>query len=104
MSVERFDEAAYSRTMRALAAPARFKILDLLRHGELSAGEIGSRIEQESSAVSFHLRTLLTAGIVRRKAQGRTHLYELVPAVFQPGDRRTRPDRIDLGYCRLEFP
>jgi len=99
-----FDEHAYSRTMRALAAPIRFKIISLLRGGELSVGEITSRIDGESTSISFHLRTLLSAGLIGREDRGRTHFYRLLPSIFRPGDRKTRPDRIDLGYCQLELP
>ena len=98
-----FDAQSYSRIMRALAAPVRFRIISLLRGGELSVGEIISQVDQESTSIPFHLRTLLTAGLVVREDRGRTHFYRLQPAVYQPGDRKTRPDRIDLGYCQIEF-
>ena len=49
-------------TMRALADPTRRGILELLRDGELTAGEISERFPMSNAAVSKHLAVLKEAG------------------------------------------
>jgi DNA-binding transcriptional ArsR family regulator len=65
----------------AIADPARREILELLRHGPRSAGDlaavIGDRFRISRPAVSRHLRVLRECGLVRDTLVGRRRLYDL---------------------------
>ena len=45
-------------TLRALADPTRREILNLLKAGRLSAGELGSHFDMTAAAISRHLSVL----------------------------------------------
>jgi DNA-binding transcriptional ArsR family regulator len=62
---------------RALADPTRRQILQDLRDGELSAGEIASRFAISGPSVSRHLAVLKAAGLVRDRRDGNRILYAL---------------------------
>jgi DNA-binding transcriptional ArsR family regulator len=72
--------AATARTtdpFDALGDPNRRQILELLRDGELSVGEIAEEMPISRPAVSRHLRLLKEAGLVREREVGVRHLYAL---------------------------
>ena len=56
--------------LRALADPSRVRILLLVRHMELSVGEIAAVLVQSQPRVSRHIRILDDAGLVRRAKEG----------------------------------
>lgn len=62
---------------RAMADRTRREILDYLRQGERTAGEIARRFTQSWPAISRHLRVLRTAGLVRDRKVGRERHYAL---------------------------
>lgn len=61
----------------AVADPIRRAILDLLREGERSAGELASRFPVSRPAVSRHLRVLRGAGLVQERRQAQSRRYSL---------------------------
>lgn len=61
----------------AVADGRRREILELLKRGERSAGEIARRFDVSWPAVSRHLRVLKEAGLVRERRQGRERYYAL---------------------------
>jgi DNA-binding transcriptional ArsR family regulator len=63
---------------KALADPTRRQILQDLRDGELSAGEIGSRFPISGPSVSRHLAILKAAGLVDERRDANRILYSLV--------------------------
>jgi DNA-binding transcriptional ArsR family regulator len=65
--------------MRALAEPRRRRILELVREGELTAGEIASAFEVSRPAVSQHLTVLRQAGLLAERRQGTKRLYRVRP-------------------------
>lgn len=67
------------RVFRALADPTRRQILQLLREGELAAGEIGSHFEMAAPSMSRHLGILNDAGLVRSRRDGNHIIYALEP-------------------------
>jgi DNA-binding transcriptional ArsR family regulator len=69
------DEAT---VFRALADPTRRQILQDLRDGELSAGEIASRFPITGPSVSRHLAILKAAGLIRERRDANRILYSLV--------------------------
>lgn len=63
--------------MQALATPSRLLILDRLRAGPCSVGELARAVAMEQSAVSHQLRLLRHLGLVVGRRQGRRRIYDL---------------------------
>ncbi len=69
---------------RTLGEPMRLRILDALRSGELSVGDLVDRTGGGQANISKHLQILLGAGLVSRRKAGTTVYYRLTdPTVFQ---------------------
>lgn len=64
-------------TFDVLAEPSRRDILDLLRDGERSVGELVERLSLSQPGVSKHLRVLREAGLVEVRPVGQRRMYEL---------------------------
>src|SRR5580698_4704038 len=62
-----------------LAEPHRRRILDLLREGERSAGDLVAAIGISQPGLSKHLRVLRDAGLVRATIDGQRRIYALRP-------------------------
>ena len=69
--------ALHDDVFRAVADPTRRRVLELLRAGPLSAGEIHRHFDMSQPAVSQHLRVLRNAGTVTVRRAGRHHVYAL---------------------------
>ncbi len=61
----------------ALSDPLRLRILDLLQHQELCVCELGDRLGVSQSKLSFHLKTLKEAELLRSRQAGRWIYYSL---------------------------
>jgi DNA-binding transcriptional ArsR family regulator len=70
------DESA--SVFKALADPTRRQILQDLREGELSAGEIASKFPIKGPSVSRHLAILKAAGLVDERRDANRIIYSLV--------------------------
>ena len=70
-------------TMRALSDPVRRQILELLKPGRLSAGEIGEKFPISGAAVSKHLSVLKEADLIRDSREGKFIYYELNTSVLE---------------------
>jgi DNA-binding transcriptional ArsR family regulator len=64
-------------TLQALATPSRLLILDRLREGPATVGELADAAGMEQSAVSHQLRLLRNLGLVDGVRQGRSIVYSL---------------------------
>jgi DNA-binding transcriptional ArsR family regulator len=62
---------------RALADPTRRGILDLLRGGQRTVGEIASNFPASRPAISKHLKLLRVAGLVVTRQQGTNRVCDL---------------------------
>jgi DNA-binding transcriptional ArsR family regulator len=62
---------------RALADPTRRQILQDLRGGELSAGDIAARFPIKGPSVSRHLSILKGAGLISERREANRILYSL---------------------------
>jgi len=62
-------------TLKAIAEPRRRQILELVREGELSAGEIAGHFDVTRPAISQHLGVLKEAGLVSERRNGTRRLY-----------------------------
>jgi ArsR family transcriptional regulator, arsenate/arsenite/antimonite-responsive transcriptional repressor len=66
----------------ALSDPIRLQVLELLRSQELCVCELCEQLETTQSKLSFHLKTLKEAGLVRARQEGRWIYYSLNLAQF----------------------
>jgi ArsR family transcriptional regulator, arsenate/arsenite/antimonite-responsive transcriptional repressor len=66
----------------ALSDPIRLRVLELLRSQELCVCELCEELEMTQSKLSFHLKTLKEAGLVRSRQEGRWIYYSLNLAQF----------------------
>jgi DNA-binding transcriptional ArsR family regulator len=64
-----------ARRFHVLSDPLRVRILDLLRDGELSVGEIAGQLEAGQQNISKHLNLLTEAGMLQRRKDGTRVLY-----------------------------
>lgn len=71
------------QTLRALADPTRREILNLLKKGRLSAGEIGEHFSVSTAAVSRHLSVLKEADLITDTREGKYIFYQLNASVLE---------------------
>lgn len=69
-----------------LADPTRRHLVETLRHGERSVGELVETVDIEQPGVSRQLAILQDAGFVVVRPDGRRRLYRLRPEPFQELD------------------
>ncbi len=70
-------------TLKALSDPIRREILNLLKGGRMSAGDIVDRFEVTGAAISRHLSVLKEADLIRDKREGKYIYYELNASVLE---------------------
>lgn len=87
--------------LSALAEPNRMNIVELLRDGPLTVGEIADRLGIRQPQASKHLKVLSDSGIVEVKAEANRRIYKLRPEPFHTFDswvnsfRRVMEERFD---------
>ena len=69
--------------MRALSDPVRRDILNLLKKGRMSAGEICDHFDITGAAISRHLSLLKDADLIRDTREGKFIYYELNASVLE---------------------
>ena len=80
-------------TFSVLAEPARRDILDLLRDGERSVGDLVDALALPQPGVSKHLRVLREAGLVRVRPEAQKRWYGLRPEPLAELDAWLAPYR-----------
>ena len=70
-------------TIKALSDPIRRDILEMLKSGRLSAGEIAEKFPVSGAAVSKHLAVLKEADLIRDAREGKFIYYELNTSVLE---------------------
>ena len=70
-------------TLKALADPIRREILNLLKVGRLSAGEITEHFSVTAASISRHLSVLKEADLIRDTREGKFIFYELNASVLE---------------------
>ncbi len=70
-------------TLRALADPIRREILNLLKAGRMSAGEIADRFPVTGASISRHLSVLKEADLIRDTREGKFIYYDLNASVLE---------------------
>lgn len=74
---------AFGETFKALSDPVRREILQLLKNGRMSAGEIGSHFEMTGATISYHLNVLKKADLVWETKVKNFVYYELNTSVVE---------------------
>lgn len=74
---------ALQQTLKALSDPIRREILDLLKGGRLSAGQIVEHFSVTGAAISRHLSVLKEADLIRDTREGKYIFYELNTSVLE---------------------
>ena len=77
LNKERDEFLGIQDTLKALADPIRREILNLLKNGRLSAGEICEHFSVTGASISRHLAILKEADLIRNKREGKFIYYEL---------------------------
>lgn len=72
-----------SETLKAISDPVRREILELLKDGRKTAGEIASRFNLTGATVSYHLSNLKKANLITETKQKNFIFYELNSSVFE---------------------
>lgn len=70
-------------TIKALSDPTRRRILELLKKGPMSAGELGKEFEMTGATMSHHLSILKKAGLVQDNKKGTFIYYEINTSVME---------------------
>ena len=70
-------------TLKALSDPIRREILNLLKRGRLSAGEICEHFSVTGASISRHLSVLKDADLIRDTREGKFIFYELNASVLE---------------------
>ena len=70
-------------TLKALADPTRREILNMLKKGRLSAGEISDTFPISGAAISRHLSVLKDADLIRDTRDGKFIYYDLNASVLE---------------------
>jgi DNA-binding transcriptional ArsR family regulator len=70
-------------TLRALADPIRREILNLLKSGRMSAGEIVEHFDVTGASISRHLSVLKEADLIRDTREGKFIYYDLNASVLE---------------------
>ena len=71
------------QTLKALSDPTRREILNLLKRGKLSAGEITDHFDITAAAISRHLSVLKEADLIWDTREGKYIFYELNTSVLE---------------------
>jgi len=74
---------SFAETFKALSDPVRREILQMLKHGRMSAGDIGSHFDMTGATVSYHLKILKKADLVWEKKEKNFIYYELNTSVLE---------------------
>jgi DNA-binding transcriptional ArsR family regulator len=74
---------AMLETLRALAEPNRFQIVELLLDGPRPVGDMVHRLRLRQPQVSKHLRVLSDAGLVDVRVDAQRRIYALRPEPLQ---------------------
>lgn len=74
---------AFAKTFKALSDPARRQILELLKQGSMSAGDIASHFDMTGATISYHLKILKQADLVFESREKNYIYYQLNTTVLE---------------------
>ncbi|HEY2144844.1 MAG TPA: metalloregulator ArsR/SmtB family transcription factor [Steroidobacteraceae bacterium] len=93
--------ARSTNSFGAIADPTRRAILDSLRGGECSAGDLANQFPVSRPAVSRHVRILKRAGLIQERRHRRSRYYSLDGRALAQVDQWLAPYRLFWG-ARLQ--
>ena len=100
--------SAVATVFDVLAEPTRRRLLDAVRDGERSVGELVDEVGMHQPGVSRHLKVLRDAGLVDVRRDAQRRLYRLRPEPLMELDawlepyRREWSERLDALECHLQ--
>lgn len=68
--------------LRALAEPIRLQVVQALQQGERCVCDLSGDLDLAQSKLSFHLKVLKEAGLIRARQEGRWIYYRLEPSAL----------------------
>ena len=74
---------SFNETMKALSDSERRKILDLLKKGSLTAGEIANQFQMTNATISYHLSKLKASGLISERREKNFIWYSLNASVLE---------------------
>ena len=74
---------AFAETFKALSDPVRREILNLLKGGRMTAGEIAARFDMTAATVSYHLSRLKKADLIFESREKNYIYYSLNASVLE---------------------
>ena len=74
---------ALQHTLKALADPIRREIMNMLKDGRMSAGEITDRFDVTGASISRHLSVLKDADLIRDTREGKYIYCDLNASVLE---------------------
>lgn len=74
---------SFANTFKALSNPVRREILNLLKKGRLSAGEIAGQFDTTGATISHHLSILKKADLVFETREKNFIYYDLNTSVLE---------------------
>lgn len=80
---ERGVQMSFQTTMKALSDSTRREILEMLKTGRMTAGQIYEGFDVTDAAISRHLSVLKEADLVRDMREGKHIYYELNASVLE---------------------
>lgn len=92
-----------ARFFLALSDPTRLTLLDRLREGEKTVGELVAALACPQPKISRHLKVLKEAGLVRDRRDGRRVHYVLTTPASWAGEARAWVERLDTGLVPQEM-
>jgi ArsR family transcriptional regulator, arsenate/arsenite/antimonite-responsive transcriptional repressor len=90
-----------TRWFHALAEETRLRIIERLRAGEECVCNLTDTLETGQSRLSFHLKTLKDAGLVKDRRQGRWIYYSLDQDAIRDLERFIRRLEAERGVLQL---
>ena len=82
LNVLEVKKVGFQETFKALSDTTRREILNLLKNGAMTAGEIGKHFEMTGATISHHLSILKAAGLISDDKRGKFIYYELNMSVL----------------------
>lgn len=72
-----------SETLKAISDPVRRNILEMLREGKMTAGDIANKFNLTNATVSYHLSYLKKADLIKEEKKKKFIYYKLNTSVFE---------------------
>jgi DNA-binding transcriptional ArsR family regulator len=98
----------FQETFRALGDATRRRMLELLKGGRRSAGELAAEFKLSNATISHHLAILREAGLVSEERQGKFIYYELRASVLEEAIgwlitvKEEKHESLRKNHCRAD--